>query len=66
MAAGREVGTKTPQGAGLGKKPSEPDPELLKNDPDERDAIQNEPEIDLLKIPPIFDRRNRGVSQPST
>ena len=41
-------------------------PECLEDDPDERDAIQNEPEINLTEIPPMFDRRTPHMTQAST
>ena len=41
-----------------------PDAECLEDDPQERAAIQNEP--DLLEIPPIFDRRPGSMAPEST
>ncbi len=43
-----------------------PDSEEIEHDQQEREAIQDEPEIDLCEIPPMFDRRASSMAVEST
>ena len=63
-AKGSGVAGRTPPEGGLGEKTYVPDVACLEDDPQEREAIENEP--DPLEIPPMFDRRSGSTAPENT